>query len=127
VEVSYGEGVASHSGPESCVCDRKVVGEALTGGAASRDIEPRKSHKEQDASLVQLGEGQHRSNRSGKVDRVLRGRRPRARLPAAWSRMVCAVLTATTSPLWLRIRSRSMPGYRYLKPGDRRRESETGR
>jgi hypothetical protein len=36
VRVLYGEGLASHSGPESCVCDRKAVGEALTGGAASR-------------------------------------------------------------------------------------------
>ena len=79
MEVSYGEGLASHSGPESCVCDRKVVGEALTGGAASRDIEPRKPLKEQDASAVDASEGQHRTNRSGKVARVLRGRRPRAR------------------------------------------------
>ena len=79
MEVSYGEGLASHSGPESCVCDRKVVGEALTGGAASRDIEPRKSHKEQDASAVQVSEGQHRINRTGEVGWVLRGRRPRAR------------------------------------------------
>lgn len=28
---SYGEGVASHSGPESCVRHREVAGEALTG------------------------------------------------------------------------------------------------
>jgi hypothetical protein len=85
VRVSYGEGLASHSGPESCVCDRKVVGEALTGGAASRDIEPRKLHKEQDASLVHPGEGQHQSNRPGKVVRVLRGRRPRARAQAFYT------------------------------------------
>ena len=79
MRVSYGEGLASHSGPESCVCGRKDVGEALTGGAASRDIEPRKSHKEQDASAVQVCEGQHRINRLGKVGWVLRGRRPPGR------------------------------------------------
>jgi len=85
VRVSYGEGLASHSGPESCVCDRKAAGEALTGGAASRDIEPRKTHKEQDASAVLRSEGQHQGNRQGKVVRVLRGRRPRARAQAFYT------------------------------------------
>ena len=33
---SYGEGVATHTGPESCVADRKVGGEALTGVRAGR-------------------------------------------------------------------------------------------
>jgi hypothetical protein len=82
VRVSYGEGLASHSGPESCVGFRKGVGEALTGGAASRDIEPRKSHRERDASAVHLSEGQHQINREGEVGRVPRGRRPRARAQA---------------------------------------------
>ncbi len=79
MRVLYGEGLATHSGPESCVCNRKGAGEALTGGAASRDIEPRKSHKDQDASAVHLSEGQHQIGRNGEADRVLRGRRPRAR------------------------------------------------
>lgn len=34
VKVHYGEGVATHTGPESCVRDRKVTGEALTGDRA---------------------------------------------------------------------------------------------
>ena len=38
---SYGEGLATHAGPESCAFDRKVEGEALTGGSVSRAIEPR--------------------------------------------------------------------------------------
>ena len=79
MEVLYGEGLATHSGPESCVYDRKGVGEALTGGAASRAIEPRKLHKEQGASVVLLSEGQNQTDRNGKVGRVLRGRRTRAR------------------------------------------------
>src|SRR5712692_7956875 len=33
---SYGEGVAIHTGPESCVAIRKDGGEALTGGSAGR-------------------------------------------------------------------------------------------
>src|ERR671931_710598 len=33
---SYGEGVATHTGPESCVVVRKGDGEALTGGKAGR-------------------------------------------------------------------------------------------
>jgi hypothetical protein len=36
MKVSHGEGLASHIGPESCVCDRKVIGEALTGENAGR-------------------------------------------------------------------------------------------
>ena len=42
MEVPYDEGVAGHIGPESCVCSRKAVGEALTGGKCGPGIEPRK-------------------------------------------------------------------------------------
>ena len=34
----YREGVATHPDPESCVCNRKVVGEALTGGSAGQPL-----------------------------------------------------------------------------------------
>ena len=34
MKVSYGEGIASHTGPESCGCTRKGAVEALTGGRA---------------------------------------------------------------------------------------------
>jgi hypothetical protein len=36
MEVSYGEGVASHTGPESCATGREAGGEALTGERAGR-------------------------------------------------------------------------------------------
>ena len=36
MEVSYGEGLATHTGPESCAVDREVGGEALTGECAGR-------------------------------------------------------------------------------------------
>ena len=32
VRIPYGEGIAYHTGPESCAGARKDVGEALTGG-----------------------------------------------------------------------------------------------
>ena len=41
MQESYGEGVASHTDPESCVQRRKVRHEALTGGRAGEVIEPR--------------------------------------------------------------------------------------
>lgn len=43
MEVLYGEGLTSHLGPESCVGTGNGLDEALTGGAASRVIEPRKA------------------------------------------------------------------------------------
>jgi hypothetical protein len=36
MKVSYDEDLASHIGPESCVCCRKAAGEALTGESAGR-------------------------------------------------------------------------------------------
>ena len=36
MKVSYGEGLASYGGPESCVHTREGVGEALTGVRAGR-------------------------------------------------------------------------------------------
>ncbi|SRR6266498_204448 len=36
MQESYRKGVATHSGPESCVVVRKDGGEALTGGSAGR-------------------------------------------------------------------------------------------
>lgn len=35
---SYVEGLTSHDGPESCVCGRKAVGEALTWVLAGRPL-----------------------------------------------------------------------------------------
>jgi RNA-directed DNA polymerase len=36
VRIHYGEGVATHTGPESCTGGREVVGEALTGERAGQ-------------------------------------------------------------------------------------------
>jgi hypothetical protein len=43
VRVHCGEGVATHTGPESCVDDPRGRGEALTGDPHRPAIEPRKS------------------------------------------------------------------------------------
>ena len=57
---SYREGLATHSGPESCVIIRKGDGEALTGdmqvGLLSREIDPtpgcRRSYGKRKATLT---------------------------------------------------------------------------
>src|ERR1700677_3272663 len=41
MEELYAEGLATHSGPESCVASCEGRGEALTGARAGRAIEPR--------------------------------------------------------------------------------------
>ena len=43
---SYAEGLASHSGHESCADDREIIREALDNGMYRLDIEPRKAHSE---------------------------------------------------------------------------------
>ena len=71
----YGEGLASHTDPESCVVSREAGREALTGahvgGVLSREISGN-----QDADAVYLAEG----NTGGCTNREhlpdLRGRRP---------------------------------------------------
>jgi hypothetical protein len=56
----YGEGLAIHVGPESCVRVREGVGEALTGVCAGWAIEPRKLNKVRGADAVTLGGRQDR-------------------------------------------------------------------
>lgn len=71
----YGEGVASHTDPESCVVSRKAGREALTGahvdGVSSREI-PRN----QDADAVYSAGRQHWWARYREHPLDLRGQRP---------------------------------------------------
>jgi len=63
MQESYGEGVASHTGPESCANDREVVGEALTGVRAGR-ISSRESFGQlRGADAVETGGRPHRARR----------------------------------------------------------------
>jgi hypothetical protein len=59
----YGEGLAIHAGPESCVRVREGVGEALTGVRAGWAIEPRKLNEVRGADAVTLGGRPHRQRR----------------------------------------------------------------
>src|SRR3972149_9226117 len=64
---SYGEGPATHTGPESCAADRKGGGETLTGGSAGRGFSrERTSLRSADAV-----------RRSGRPHSVRRQRKPR--------------------------------------------------
>jgi hypothetical protein len=76
---STSKDLASHGGPESCVCVREDVGEALTGVRAGMAIEPR-NQSVRGADVVPCGGRQHRWSRwmiaSGR--RTLRGRRTSA-------------------------------------------------
>ncbi len=81
MKVLYEEGLTSHLGPESCVCNGNDAGEALTGGTASRATEPRKAFSISECLRCRL----ERGATPGRPSRVraswtLRGRRPRARV-----------------------------------------------
>ena len=56
MKVSYGEGVATHTGPESCANVREGRGEALTGERVGQALS-RESHYLLDADMVQFMEG----------------------------------------------------------------------
>lgn len=56
MQVPYGEGLAGHAGPESCVGTREGDGEALTGVRVGWAIEPRKVIV-RDAQTLFMAEG----------------------------------------------------------------------
>ena len=59
----YGEGVATHSGPESCVVPRKGVGEALTGERVCWVLSREIMTGLQGADAVRASGRQHREHR----------------------------------------------------------------
>src|SRR5687768_1144913 len=69
MRVPYGEGLASHTGPESCGRVRKAAVEALTGVRAGWAIEPRKRFHPERRRLATFGRqyrpGRHRKTRPG--------------------------------------------------------------
>jgi hypothetical protein len=75
MKVPYGEGLATHTGPESCVGAGDCVREALTGGGAgwvlSREIHapPRVRRVLRGADAVEEGGRQHRVRREGEAHR----------------------------------------------------------
>ena len=63
MEVSHGEGVATHTGPESCAVDREVAGEALTGESVGRVSSREISGQLRGADVVDTGGRLHCSRR----------------------------------------------------------------
>jgi hypothetical protein len=55
VRIHYGEGVATHTGPESCAGDREAVGEALTGEQAGQALSGVSKFPSADAVTVAEG------------------------------------------------------------------------
>ena len=65
---SYGEGVATHTGPESCAAARKGGGEALTGERAGQ-VFSRERMVLRDADAVEEGGRPHPARRHRKTRR----------------------------------------------------------
>ena len=81
---SYGEGRASHIGPESCAFVRKNKGEALTGERAGR-VWSREDPRVQGADAVLRVKGNTVRIDNARVALTLRGQRPRARTEALYT------------------------------------------
>jgi hypothetical protein len=59
VKVRHGEGLATHTGPESCVCAREGAGEALTGVCVGQVVSG-ESNEVRGADAVVAAEGNRR-------------------------------------------------------------------
>ena len=73
MRVPHGEGLATHTGPESCVYARKGIGEALTGDVRAGLLSRERSL--QGADVVLVCGRQHQAHRYGEM-----------RLDPAWSK-----------------------------------------
>jgi hypothetical protein len=60
---SHGEGLATHSGPESCGVSRKGFAEALTGVRAGRVLSRESEGTLRDAAAVEISARQHSAQR----------------------------------------------------------------
>jgi hypothetical protein len=76
---SYGEGVANHTGPASCVGYSRGGGEALAGVRAGRVLSREILSQLQGAHALDVVKGNIVRVASARYARTLRGRRPRAR------------------------------------------------
>ena len=75
----YGEGLATHTDPESCVGVREGVVEALTGAHAGWVLS-REIYSFEAPTLWVYGEGHTNGRAMASVWRASRGRRPQARM-----------------------------------------------
>ena len=74
----YAEGLATSGDPESCVCSREAVGEALTGAGAGRVLS-REKKQFRVPTLLAKAEGNTCFTVSARWSVTRRGRSPRAR------------------------------------------------
>jgi hypothetical protein len=77
MEESYGEGLATHTGPESCAEVREGLGEALTGAYVGRVSSRENVCHFRGADAVGTAEGNIVRVVKARRSRALRGRRPR--------------------------------------------------
>ena len=66
---SYGKGVATHTGPESCAVAREGEGEALTGGRAGQVLSREIHDPLRGADAVEVGGRPHPTGRHRKARR----------------------------------------------------------
>ncbi len=70
MEVSHGEGLATHTGPESCAAGREAVGEALTGVRAGPVLSREIIGQLRGADVVETGGRPHRLRRYRKTQQA---------------------------------------------------------
>ena len=78
MEVSYGEGLATRTGPESCAGSREGPGEALTGVPVGRVSSRENDCHFRGADALGTAEGNTSGVVMARPERAPRGRRPRA-------------------------------------------------
>lgn len=83
MKVPYGEGLANHIGPESCVYSRKGIGEALTGEVRAGLLSRERRIKLRGADAVYESGRQHRVYRYREIC-----------LNPAWSKTPCTYLSS---------------------------------
>jgi hypothetical protein len=76
VQVLCSEGIANHTGPESCVVHREVYGEALTGETVGQPLSRESFKSVQGADAVSVVEGNTDGRDLASACTALRGLRP---------------------------------------------------
>jgi hypothetical protein len=76
VKVLNSEGIATHTGPESCVVHREVQGEALTGESVGQPLSRESFKSVQGADAVSVAEGYTDGRVIASAWTALRGLRP---------------------------------------------------
>ena len=76
MQVLCSEGIANHTGPESCVVHREVYGEALTGETVGQPLSRESFKLVQGADAVSVAEGNTDRHDKASAGSALRGLRP---------------------------------------------------